>query len=333
MLIKAPLESAARESEITPESVYLSRRTFMAAAGGLAALSALPLRAEASRYTGAETASNPAWFAEKLPGVQWQAVTAGDEALTPFKDAASYNNFYEFGTSKGDPALYADKLEVAPWTVMIDGEVAKPGPVSLESLVQPHRLEERIYRLRCVEAWSMVIPWLGFPLADLLKRAEPTSKARYVRFETRVEPEQMSGVRSGFSLIDWPYREGLRLDEAMHPLSFMAVGMYGRVLPNQNGAPLRLVVPWKYGFKSIKSIVRISLVAEQPATTWESLAPDEYGFYANVNPQVDHPRWSQATERRLPNSLFSPNVVQTKLFNGYDEVASLYSGLDLRKYY
>lgn len=333
MLIKVSLASAARESEITPESVYLSRRTFMAAAGGLAALGALPLRAETSRYADVEAASNPAWFAEKLPHVQWAAVTAGDEALTPFKDATSYNNFYEFGTNKGDPARYADKLEVEPWTVMIDGEVAKPGPVSLESLVQPHRLEERIYRLRCVEGWSMVIPWLGFPLADLLKRAEPTSNARYVRFETRVAPEQMSGVRSGFSLIDWPYREGLRLDEAMHPLSIMAVGIYGRVLPNQNGAPLRLVVPWKYGFKSIKSIVRISLVAEQPTTTWESLAPDEYGFYANVNPQVDHPRWSQATERRLPNSLFSPNVVSTQLFNGYDEVASLYSGLDLRKYY
>ncbi|MBB1517599.1 protein-methionine-sulfoxide reductase catalytic subunit MsrP [Aquipseudomonas guryensis] len=333
MLIKVPLASAARESEITSESVYLSRRTFMAAAGGLAAMSALPLQAETSRYADVEAASSPAWFTEKLPDVKWGAVAAGDEALTPFKDATHYNNFYEFGTNKGDPARYADKLEVEPWTVMIDGEVAKPGPISLESLVQPHRLEERIYRLRCVEGWSMVIPWLGFPLADLLKRAEPTSKARYVRFETRVAPEQMSGVRSGFSLIDWPYREGLRLDEAMHPLSIMAVGLYGRVSPNQNGAPLRLVVPWKYGFKSIKSIVRISLVAEQPATTWESLAPDEYGFYANVNPQVDHPRWSQATERRLPNSLFSPNVVPTRLFNGYDEVASLYSDLDLRKYY
>jgi sulfoxide reductase catalytic subunit YedY len=179
----------------------------------------------------------------------------------------------------------------------------------------------------------MVIPWLGFPLAELLKRAEPTGNARFVRFETKVAPEQMAGVRSGFSLIDWPYVEGLRMDEAMHPLAIMAVGLYGRVLPNQNGAPLRLVVPWKYGFKSIKSIVRISLVAEQPKTTWESLAPDEYGFYANVNPGVDHPRWSQATERRLPNSLFSPNVVDTKLFNGYGEVASLYAGLDLRKHY
>ncbi|MGL4315276.1 MAG: protein-methionine-sulfoxide reductase catalytic subunit MsrP [Pseudomonas sp.] len=333
MLIKVPLASAARESEVTPESVYLSRRAFMAAAGGLAVMSALPVRADTARYADVEAATPPAWFADKLPGVQWGAVTAGDEALTPFSDVTRYNNFYEFGTSKGDPARYADRLEVEPWTVMIDGEVAKPGPVSLESLVQPHRLEERIYRLRCVEAWSMVIPWLGFPLAELLKRAEPTGNARYVRFETRVAPEQMAGVRSGFSLIDWPYREGLRMDEAMHPLTIMAVGLYGRVLPKQNGAPLRLVAPWKYGFKSIKSIVRISLLAERPVTTWESLAPDEYGFYANVNPEVDHPRWSQATERRLPNSLFSPNVVSTRMFNGYDEVAPLYSGLDLRKYY
>ncbi|MEO4045841.1 protein-methionine-sulfoxide reductase catalytic subunit MsrP [Pseudomonas sp. CAU 1711] len=333
MLIKTPRASAARECEITPEAVYLSRRRFISAAGGALALGALPVRAASERYADVEPGAMPGWFAEKLAAVRWQAVTAGEEALTPYKDVTRYNNFYEFGTGKGDPARYAGKLEVEPWSVMIDGEVAKPGPVSLERLVQPHRLEERIYRLRCVEAWSMVIPWLGFPLADLLKRAEPTANARYVRFETKVAPEQMAGVRSGFSLIDWPYVEGLRLDEAMHPLTIMAVGLYGRVLPNQNGAPLRLVVPWKYGFKSIKSIVRISLVADQPRTTWESLAPNEYGFYANVNPQVDHPRWSQATERRLPNSLFNPNVIDTRLFNGYDEVAGLYAGLDLRKNY
>jgi sulfoxide reductase catalytic subunit YedY len=333
MLIKTPLASAARECDITPEAVYLSRRRFMAAAGGALAVAALPVRADSKRYADVEPGPMPRWFAEKLPDVRWQAVTPGEEALTPYQDVTHYNNFYEFGTSKSDPARYASKLAVEPWSVVIDGEVAKPGPISLEQLVQSHRLEERIYRLRCVEAWSMVIPWLGFPLADLLKRAEPTGNAKYVRFETRVEPEQMAGVRSGFSLIDWPYREGLRMDEAMHPLTIMAVGLYGRVLPNQNGAPLRLVVPWKYGFKSIKSIVRISLVAEQPTTTWESLAPDEYGFYANVNPRVDHPRWSQATERRLPNSLFSPNVIDTRLFNGYAEVAGLYSGLDLRKHY
>lgn len=333
MLIKTPLVSAARECEVTPEAVYLSRRRFLSAAAGALAAGATTVYADEARYADVEAGASPAWFSSKLPQVHWQAVTAGEEALTPYSDVTDYNNFYEFGTNKGDPARYAGKLEVEPWSVMIDGEVAKPGVVSLESLVQPHRLEERIYRLRCVEAWSMVIPWLGFPLSELIKRVEPTASAKYVRFETRVAPEQMAGVRSGFSLIDWPYVEGLRIDEAMHPLTIMAVGLYGRVLPNQNGAPLRLVVPWKYGFKSIKSIVRISLVAEQPRTTWESLAPDEYGFYANVNPRVDHPRWSQATERRLPNSLFNPNVMPTRLFNGYDEVASLYGDLDLRKYY
>lgn len=333
MLIKLSPASAARECDVTPESVYFSRRRFMVAAAGALATGVLPVRAEEGHYAGIEPGSPPGWFVEKLPAVQWRAVTAADAALTPYEDVTGYNNFYEFGTGKGDPARYAGKLEVEPWSVLVDGEVARPGPVSLEQLVRPHRLEERIYRLRCVEGWSMVIPWLGFPLASLIKVAEPTSNARFVRFESRVAPEQMAGVRSGFSLIDWPYVEGLRLDEAMHPLAFMAVGLYGRVLPNQNGAPLRLVVPWKYGFKSIKSIVRISLVAERPKTTWESMAPDEYGFYANVNPQVDHPRWSQATERRLPNSLFNPNVMPTRLFNGYDEVAALYSGLDLRKNY
>ena len=321
--------------EITPQLVYQARREWLkGVAGGLAGLGgAASSLAQGSAGGEASAVKRPGKL-PALPAVRSSVAGAVVmDKLTPYGDVTSYNNFYEFGTGKGDPARYAGKLEVEPWTVLVDGEVAKPGPVALEQLVQPHRLEERIYRLRCVEAWSMVIPWLGFPLADLLKRAEPTGNARYVRFETRLAPEQMAGVRSGFSLIDWPYVEGLRLDEAMHPLAFMAVGLYGRELPNQNGAPLRLVVPWKYGFKSIKSIVRISLVAERPRTTWESLAPDEYGFFANVNPQVDHPRWSQATERRLPNSLFSPNVIDTRLFNGYDEVASLYSGLDLRKYY
>lgn len=332
MLIKIPAASAAREHEVTPEALYLSRRQLLAAAGGLAAASAFPLQASTGPYTDVAPGSAPAWFADKLKDARWQS-SRGDESLTPFSDVTQYNNFYEFGTGKGDPSRYADKMQVEPWSVIIDGEVAKPGAVSLEALVQPHRLEERIYRLRCVEAWSMVIPWLGFPLSALIEQAQPTSRAKYVKFETHLAPKEMAGVRSGFSLIDWPYREGLRLDEAMHPLTFLAVGLYGRVLPNQNGAPLRLVVPWKYGFKSIKSIVRISLVAERPITTWEALAPNEYGFYANVNPEVDHPRWSQATERRLPNSLFNPNVVSTRLFNGYDEVAPLYSGLDLRKNY
>ncbi|WP_236209338.1 protein-methionine-sulfoxide reductase catalytic subunit MsrP [Pseudomonas tohonis] len=334
MLIRTPAASSSREDEVTPEAIYLSRRTFMTGAGAAALMSSLPINAaDPSAYADVEPAAAPAWFSGKLQDARWQAMTAGGEAVTPFKDATHYNNFYEFGTNKGDPARYADNLKVEPWQVKIDGEVGKPGTYSIEDLVKPHQLEERIYRLRCVEGWSMVIPWLGFPLAELLRSVEPTGNAKFVRFETRLAPEEMAGMRSGFSLIDWPYMEGLRMDEAMHPLTLIAVGMYGRVLPNQNGAPMRLVVPWKYGFKSIKSIVRISLVADQPKTTWETIAPNEYGFYSNVNPEVDHPRWSQAHERRLPSGLFSPNVIPTRLFNGYDEVAPLYSGLDLRKFY
>jgi len=337
MLIKLPRSSDCKSSEITPESFYLSRRKLLGASLAGAALGALPrlgAAAEVSRYTDVEAGSAPGWFSDKLGATRWQAVTVSGEAITPFKDATHYNNFYEFGPDKGDPAANAGSLKTEPWSLVVDGEVAKPGRYALEDFVKPYQLEERIYRLRCVEAWSMVIPWLGFPLAEVLKQVEPTSKARYIRFETLEDPKRMPGQRSGFALIDWPYVEGLRLDEAMNPLAILAVGMYGRELPNQNGAPLRLVVPWKYGFKSIKSIVRISLVAEQPATTWQGLAPDEYGFYANVNPTVDHPRWTQARERRLPSGLFSPNVRDTLMFNGYsDEVASLYTGLDLRKNY
>ncbi|MCY1289610.1 Protein-methionine-sulfoxide reductase catalytic subunit MsrP [compost metagenome] len=336
MLIQILPPSASRESEITPESVYLSRRRLLAAAGGLAALAWLPVgtaSTEPSSYADVAQGRAPAWFVDKLGAVRWRAIVPGDEAIAPYKAATRHNNFYEFGPDKTDPAANAGSLVTEPWSVTIDGAVAKPGRYALEDLVKPQRLEERIYRLRCVEGWSMVIPWLGFPLADLLKRVEPTGQAKFVRFETLVDPERMPGQRSGFSLLDWPYVEGLRLDEAMHPLTILAVGMYGRVLPNQNGAPLRLVVPWKYGFKSIKSIVRISLVEEQPRTTWESIAPQEYGFYANVNPQVDHPRWSQAHERRLPGGLFTPNIIPTRLFNGYAEVAELYGGLDLRKFY
>ncbi|MEG9625629.1 mononuclear molybdenum enzyme YedY [Pseudomonas sp. HMSC08G10] len=337
MLIKSPRSSDCKASEITPERLYLSRRTVLGASLAGLALGALPRAGsavEASRYPGVVPGAAPAWFTDKLAAARWQAVTVKDEAITPFKDATHYNNFYEFGPDKGDPAANAGALKTDPWTLVVDGEVAKPGRYALEDFVKPYQLEERIYRLRCVEAWSMVIPWLGFPLAQVLKQVEPNSKARYVRFETLQDPQSMPGQRSGFALIDWPYVEGLRLDEAMHPLAILAVGMYGRELANQNGAPLRLVVPWKYGFKSIKSIVRMSLVAERPSTTWESLAPTEYGFYANVNPMVDHPRWSQARERRLPSGLFSPNVRDTLMFNGYaDEVASLYAGLDLRKNY
>lgn len=337
MLIQLPPASACKSSEITPESLYFSRRRLLGGSLAGLAVGALPRigqAADASRYADVEPGKAPAWFADKLPATQWQAVTVKDEAITPFKDATHYNNFYEFGPDKGDPAANAGSLKTEPWRVVVDGEVSKPGRYALEDFVKPLQLEERIYRLRCVEAWSMVIPWLGFSLASVLQHVEPTSKARFVRFETLEDKASMPGQRSGFALIKWPYVEGLRLDEAMNPLAILAVGMYGRELPNQNGAPLRLVVPWKYGFKSIKSIVRISLVSEQPNTTWQGLAPDEYGFYANVNPQVDHPRWSQARERRLPSGLFSPNVRSTQMFNGYaDEVASLYSGLDLRKNY
>lgn len=336
MLIQITPRSACRASEITAEATYLSRRRFLANTGLLLAGAALPALASgaAPRYEGVTPAAAPSWLAAKLPDTRWKATELPGETLTPFRDASQYNNFYEFGPSKTDPAANAHQLPTEPWAVVIDGEVGKPGRYALEDLFSPFALQERIYRMRCVEAWSMVIPWLGVPLAELLTRVEPTSKARYVRFETLKDPEHMPGMRSHFALLDWPYVEGLRLDEAMNPLTLLAVGMYGRVLPNQNGAPLRLVVPWKYGFKSIKSIVRISLLAEQPTTTWQGMAPQEYGFYANVNPNVDHPRWTQAQERRLPSGVFSPNLRKTLMFNGYaEEVASLYAGMDLRRHY
>lgn len=333
MLIRIPRTGDSSESQVTPESVYRSRRQLLLASAGITASLTLPARAGSALYGEVEAVDAPAWLQDALSRARLESALPQGEVLSPFSAASTYNNFYEFGTDKGDPSRYAHKLVTQPWSVMVDGEVEKPANYTLEDLVRPQQLVERIYRLRCVEGWSMVIPWLGFPLADLLRQVQPTGKARFVRFETVVQSRNMPGARSGFSLIDWPYVEGLRLDEAMHPLTILAVGMYGRVLPNQNGAPLRLVVPWKYGFKSIKSIVRISLLAEQPRTTWELIAPEEYGFYANVNPQVDHPRWSQAQERRLPASLFSQNVLPTQMFNGYSEVASLYSGMDLRKYY
>lgn len=337
MLIKIARPSDCHESEVTPEALYLSRRRFLGGSLAGAALVAMPgvSHAEPSRYDGVDAAAQtPAWFTEKLSSLKWDAVTVKGEGITPFTDATHYNNFYEFGPEKTDPAANAGVLKTEPWSVVIDGEVAKPGKYALEDFIKPYQLEERIYRLRCVEAWSMVIPWIGFPISELIKRVEPTGNAKYLRFETLVDREQMPGVQSNFALIDWPYVEGLRMDEAMNPLAILAVGMYGRVLANQNGAPLRLIVPWKYGFKGAKSIIRISFVAEQPKTTWQSLAPDEYGFFANVNPTVDHPRWSQAHERRLPSGLFSPNIRPTLMFNGYaDEVASLYAGMDLRANY
>lgn len=316
-------------SEITSESAWLNRRQLMGAAAGMAlapTLGGLSVSAQAASTGGA--------------ALDYRAVdrSAGpyytSEALTPESDVASYCNFYEFGTDKGDPAKYAHRMQVDPWSIEVGGAVTKPGALHLEDLIGGFDLEERIYRFRCVEAWSMVIPWVGFSLADLLARFEPTSKAKYVAFRTLHRPSEMRGTRSRTSIIDWPYREGLRMDEAMHPLTFMAVGLYGKTLPNQNGAPIRLVVPWKYGFKSIKSIVRIDLLERQPKTSWQSLAPREYGFYSNVNPNVDHPRWSQKFERRLPSTLFSPNRIATQKFNGYEsEVAELYAGMDLSKHY
>jgi sulfoxide reductase catalytic subunit YedY len=348
MLIKTRTGREIPSSEITPESVYRSRRDFIrgsaqiALGAGLAGSSllvhaqdgdALFARAPAD----INLASKPAWLEQQI-AARAALPTSGpyitSEDLTPFADVTTYNNFYEFGTDKGDPSANARNFAIDPWTVEITGEVSKPGKYTLEDILKPHTFEERVYRLRCVEAWSMVIPWIGFPLGDLISRFEPNSDARFVEFLTLVDREQMPAQRSRFATIDWPYREGLRMDEAMHPLTMIAVGLYGDVLPAQNGAPLRLVVPWKYGFKSIKSIVRINFRRDMPNTTWSDLQPSEYGFYANVNPAVSHPRWSQATERRLPTSLFMPRRIDTQPFNGYaQEVASLYDGMDLRRNY
>jgi len=300
MLIRRPPDIPT--SEITDESVYLKRRDFMKTAGGVVGGLALgPL----------------------LP----QLLSAQEE-LTPFDAVTSYNNFYEFGTGKDDPAKNAHTLRTRPWTVSVEGEVSKPKVYDIDEILRRFPAEERVYRLRCVEAWSMVIPWQGFPLRDLLAEVEPTSKAKFVAFETLHDTEMMPGQRRG--ILDWPYVEGLRLDEAKNPLTLLSTGLYGRTLPNQNGAPIRLVVPWKYGFKSIKSIVRISLVENMPPTSWNMLMPHEYGFYANVNPSVDHPRWSQARER--PIGKF--RRIETQMFNGYgDQVASMYTGMDLRRNY
>ncbi len=315
-------------SEITSESAYFNRRDFMRASGA----AALPLLAGGmSAQAAPKTGGAPLDFSKA--GAQSSGFKT-NEALTPFNDVTSYCNFYEFGTDKADPLHHAHEMTTDPWSIQVEGEVHKPGKLHLEDLLSGFDLEERIYRLRCVEAWSMVVPWVGFPLAALLSRFEPKGNAKYVSFETLHRRSEMRGTRSFTSTIDWPYREGLRMDEAMNPLTLMAVGLYGKTLPNQNGAPIRLVVPWKYGFKSIKSIVRIRLTERQPYTTWQALAPQEYGFYANVNPEVDHPRWSQASERRLPSTLFRPNRMATRMFNGYGEqVAHLYSGMDLSRYY
>ena len=310
-------------SEITPEPVYRARRQLMGL--GLAS----PLLALAG-CAGADDAPPPAAPAATDSPDGFRT----SETLTTWQDATTYNNFYEFGTGKADPSRNAHTLQPAPWTVVVSGEAETTGTFALEDLLRPHAVQERIYRLRCVEGWSMVLPWQGVPLADVIKRFKPTSRARHVGFTTLAEPEQMPGIR--YPALDWPYREGLRMDEAMNPLTLLATGLYGKDLPNQNGAPLRLVVPWKYGFKSIKSIVRIHFSEQMPVTSWNQSQPSEYGFYSNVNPDVDHPRWSQASERRIAgdgNRVFA-NRIATLPFNGYGEqVASLYEGMDLRKWF
>ncbi|MEQ1666878.1 MAG: protein-methionine-sulfoxide reductase catalytic subunit MsrP [Sulfuriferula sp.] len=310
MLIRRPSDIAA--SEITPESIYRQRRQFMQAGAVLAAGALMPGVSEATMRLSA--AANARYSTTETP--------------TPFKNVTTYNNYYEFGTDKSDPAENAHNLKTQPWTVGIEGEVKHAKVWDIDALIKAFPLEDRTYRLRCVEGWSMVIPWVGFPLASLIKQAEPTGNAKYVEFSTLHDPAQMAGQRRG--VLDWPYVEGLRLDEAMHPLTLMAVGLYGQTLPNQNGAPIRLVVPWKYGFKSAKAIVRIRFTDKQPQTAWGRSAPSEYGFYSNVNPAVDHPRWSQAKERRI-GEFFKRD---TLAFNGYgDQVAQMYRGMDLRKNY
>ena len=312
-MIKIKKASDCRESDITPEPVYKKRREFMKTSsaigtglllGGLQGNALAALDVSGFKKTGYTT----------------------DEALTEFKDATRYNNFYEFGTAKEDPASNAGNFNTDDWRISISGECDNPGVISLEDLMQGHTIEERVYRLRCVEAWSMVIPWLGVPLASILQQFKPNSRAKYVAFKTLLDPERMPGQQR--SVLDWPYIEGLRMDEAMNPLTLLAVGMYGKPMPNQNGAPVRLVVPWKYGFKSIKSIVSIEFTETQPKTTWNILSPGEYGFYSNVNPDVSHPRWSQAKERRIGDFFRR----ETMMHNGYaDEVAALYTGMDLKK--
>jgi sulfoxide reductase catalytic subunit YedY len=318
MIIKSQSSADLPYSEVTPEPIYRTRREFMAAAAGVVG---------AAACVGAVDGQQAG-----LPAAKKSPLSVTDAALDPltsFEQITAYNNYYEFGTSKSDPARYAHRLTVKPWTVKVDGLVNKPGDYGVEDLVDFTALEERVYRLRCVERWSMVIPWIGVPLSSLLKKIDPQPKAQFVEFTTAVRPNEMVGLQT--ASIEFPYVEGLRMDEAMHPLTLMVVGLYGKVLPNQNGAPLRVQIPWKYGFKSGKSIVRIRLTDKMPGNTWALTTPHEYGFYANVNPTVDHPRWSQARERRLPSPFMDR---PTLMFNGYgDQVARLYAGMDLRKFY
>jgi sulfoxide reductase catalytic subunit YedY len=307
-------------SEITPQTLFRGRRQLLAGLGAMATIGVPDASAQRLKPVAVPSTRST------VPG----AVTMDKAA--PIEVATGYNNFYEFGTDKSDPAQHAYRLKTRPWTVAIEGEVKKPGPIDIEDLLKLAAMEERVYRLRCVEGWSMVIPWIGYSLSALIRRVEPNGNAKFVQFVTLADREQMPGLSS--SVLQWPYVEGLRIDEAMHPLSMLAFGMYGHVLPNQNGAPLRLMVPWKYGFKSAKSIVKIRFVEQQPATSWSLAAPAEYGFYSNVNPTVDHPRWSQATERRLGDGDLFAKRRPTLMFNGYEaQVASLYTGMDLKKFY
>lgn len=333
MLIKTRKPGDAAESEVTSESIYLNRRTLLKGLG----LGGMMVAASAHAGLFDLFASDPGeqGMAERKP-LRFKPGMRGPSP-TPEAKIITHNNFYEFGTGKADPARNSQSLKVEPWTLTVEGEVAKPGKVDVWQLMAESQLEERIYRMRCVEAWSMVIPWVGLELGRFLKRFEPTSRAKYVAFETLYDPQQMPGQKSRYAGggIDYPYVEGLRIDEAMHPLTILSVGLYGKTLPPQNGAPIRLVVPWKYGFKGIKSIVKIRLLEKMPPSTWNLLAPREYGFYANVNPAVDHPRWSQATERFIgEGGPLSVTRQETLPFNGYgDQVASLYSGMDLQRYF
>jgi len=328
MLIKKPAD--IKPSEITDPQIYARRREFLKAAAAFGIGAMTSTRVLAMSQSPPEPPPKPDWPRVPIAGVVDTPYGEG-LPLTDYDYVAGYNNFYEFGTGKSDPARYAGSLQTRPWTVVVDGECESPGEIGIEDILSGFPQEERIYRLRCVEAWAMVVPWVGLPLGDLLKRFKPTSKAKYVAFETLVDAKQMPGQRR--AVLDWPYREGLRMDEAMHPLTILATGLYGELLPNQNGAPLRLVVPWKYGFKSIKSIVRISFTRTLPETTWWKLGPDEYGFYSNVNPEVDHPRWSQASHRVIGEGLFAEKQ-PTLMFNGYaDQVAGLYRGMDLAEFY
>ena len=323
MIIRIRKKSDIPSSEITPEDAYINRRKFLGASAGIGA----------AAFLAPGTAAAEALAPRGLSGIAGRAAGRQDLEPSSWDDITSYNNFYEFGLDKKDPSRKAHTLVTRPWTVKVDGLCARPGDYQLEEFVKPSTIEDRVYRFRCVEAWSMVIPWRGFPLADVIARAEPEPSAKYVAFETLWDPEQMP-ERRWKPRIGWPYREGLRLDEAMHPLTLMVTGLYGKTLPNQNGAPLRLIVPWKYGFKSIKSIVRITFTEDEPPTTWATQTPGEYGFYSNVNPNVNHPRWSQATERVIDSSRLFARRIDTLFLNGYaDEVAHLYAGMDLRKFF